>query len=126
MTASSVLPAELWSCSMSDKTLEERIRTLAEQVACDSLTRSSIVGYLEALAVEVGRLERTNRKLSGRVLNKMARIEALEALLRVARCPNEKCQDGAIPHGPDPDGNWEAEQCQWCDERAALNPEDTK
>lgn len=38
-------------------------------------------------------------------------------LLRVARCPNTSCVDGAIPSGPDPDGNWSAEQCQWCYER---------
>lgn len=38
-------------------------------------------------------------------------------LLRVARCPDTDCHKGAIPHGPDPDGNWEAQQCQWCYER---------
>lgn len=43
--------------------------------------------------------------------------KGLRTLLEIARCPNASCIDGAIPHGPDPDGNWEAEQCQWCDER---------
>ena len=39
-------------------------------------------------------------------------------------CPIPECDKGAIPHGPDPDGHWEAEQCQYCAEmddlRAAL------
>jgi hypothetical protein len=48
------------------------------------------------------------------------RIRQLESLLRVAKCPNSDCIDGAIPHGPYPDGNWEAEQCQWCYEKEAL------
>ncbi len=37
-------------------------------------------------------------------------------LLEVSACPSN-CDDGAIPHGPDPDGNWEAVQCQLCYER---------
>ena len=46
-----------------------------------------------------------------------ATIERLRELLKVARCPDEDCIDGAVPHGPTPDGHWEACQCQWCDER---------
>ena len=41
----------------------------------------------------------------------------LRKLVAIARCPNTSCSDGAIPLGPDPDGNWEAEQCQWCYEK---------
>jgi hypothetical protein len=48
------------------------------------------------------------------------RMRKLETLLKVARCPNSQCIDGAIPHGPDPNGEWEAEQCQWCAEYNAL------
>ncbi len=43
-------------------------------------------------------------------------VEALEVLLRVARCPNDGCRDGAVPVQVG-EGEWEAEQCQWCDER---------
>jgi len=46
-------------------------------------------------------------------------IEQVHALLRVAQCPSN-CDDGAIPHGPNPDGEWEAEQCQFCYERTEL------
>ena len=43
--------------------------------------------------------------------------ERMRCLLKVAVCP--ACDgSGAIPHGPYPDGSWEAEQCQWCDERS--------
>ena len=43
------------------------------------------------------------------------RINAeLLGLLKMAHCPNRDCIGGAIPHGPNPDGDWEAEQCQWC------------
>lgn len=48
------------------------------------------------------------------------RIERLRALLEMARCPNLACVMGIVPHGPDPDGGWEAEQCQWCFERDEL------
>ena len=32
----------------------------------------------------------------------------------------QNCHNGAIPIGPDPDGNVDAEQCQWCAERDEL------
>lgn len=32
----------------------------------------------------------------------------------------QDCDNGAIPHGPDPDGNWEAQQCQFCYERQEV------
>lgn len=52
--------------------------------------------------LRVSRLEQDNARLRG--------------LLGAARCPN--CDgSGAIPHGPTPDGDWEAEQCQWCYEK---------
>jgi hypothetical protein len=45
--------------------------------------------------------------------------DALRALLRVAKCPN--CDgSGSIPHQVG-EGEWEQEQCQWCDERAAID-----
>lgn len=47
------------------------------------------------------------------------RIEELEKLLKVAACP-ANCDGGTIPHGPNPDGVWEAQQCQFCDERSLL------
>ncbi len=51
---------------------------------------------------EYAKLEQDNARLRG--------------LLGAARCPN--CDgSGAIPHGPTPDGDWEAEQCQWCYEK---------
>lgn len=34
--------------------------------------------------------------------------------LRGMPCGDPNCTDGAIPHGPTPDGHWEAEQCQIC------------
>ncbi|MEE4301756.1 MAG: hypothetical protein V2J24_20125 [Pseudomonadales bacterium] len=38
------------------------------------------------------------------------------AMVRAWPCP-EQCDNGVIPHGPLPDGSWEAQQCQHCDER---------
>ena len=34
--------------------------------------------------------------------------------LRKMPCGSPECDGGAIPHGPTPDGHWEAEQCQIC------------
>ena len=45
-------------------------------------------------------------------------IKRLQGLLKVAKCPN--CDgSGAMPHQV-ADGEWEAEQCQWCDETKGL------
>ena len=49
-------------------------------------------------------------------------IEELDlavGLLEVARCPNENCMEGTIPHQVD-ENEWEPEQCQWCHERDQL------
>jgi hypothetical protein len=47
-------------------------------------------------------------------------IKELEKLLQVAACPSN-CIDGAVPTGgPNPDGEWEASQCQFCYERDLL------
>lgn len=55
-----------------------------------------------------------------RVHRLRADVEELERLLRNAKCPNESCIDGVIAYGPDPDGNWESQQCQWCAEKEAY------
>lgn len=38
------------------------------------------------------------------------------ALLRAAKCPNKHCESGGI-RVADGKGDWQWEQCQWCDER---------
>lgn len=45
-----------------------------------------------------------------------AERDALAALVKVARCPNNNCEDGIIPWVRG--GVLETEPCQWCDERA--------
>lgn len=45
--------------------------------------------------------------------------EKLKGLLKIAKCPNTDCKDGAIPHQLTAD-NWIAEQCQWCYEKDEL------
>lgn len=40
-------------------------------------------------------------------------------LVRQWPCP-QGCVDGSIPHGPTPDGDWIAQQCQFCDERELV------
>ena len=48
------------------------------------------------------------------------RGEELVALLKVAKCPNNGCDNnGTIPHQVACD-EWEPEQCQWCDEKATA------
>ena len=44
-------------------------------------------------------------------------IVRLRELLKIARCPNTSCLDGSIPHQIS-DDEWEAEQCQFCYEKA--------
>ena len=48
-------------------------------------------------------------------------VRALVELLAVAVCPNaaQGCDGKGYPAG-DPHGEYWQEQCQWCDERAAL------
>ena len=46
-------------------------------------------------------------------------IEQLEALLKVAKCPDPNCEDGVVQVF-----TGEVYQCQWCDERAALENKD--
>ena len=46
-----------------------------------------------------------------------AEIVRLRELLKIARCPNTSCLDGSIPHQIS-DDEWEAEQCQFCYEKA--------
>lgn len=43
-------------------------------------------------------------------------LKSMRTLLSVARCPDENCVDGAIPHQIG-DDEWEQLQCQWCHER---------
>lgn len=43
----------------------------------------------------------------------------LEMLLAAARCPNSECTDGVV-HNQVGEEEWEAEQCQWCFERASI------
>jgi hypothetical protein len=43
----------------------------------------------------------------------------LRTLIAVARCPDENCVDGAIPVQVGED-EFEAQQCQWCYERAGI------
>ena len=45
----------------------------------------------------------------------LARIEQLEALLKVAKCPDPNCEDGVVQVF-----TGEVYQCQWCAEKAAL------
>ena len=45
-------------------------------------------------------------------------IEKLEELLQLAKCPD--CDgSGSIPH-QFMDGEWDQQQCQWCDERNKM------
>jgi len=46
-------------------------------------------------------------------------LKQAKSLLTVARCPDTACQDGVIPVQI-ADDEWQAQQCQWCDERKAL------
>lgn len=62
---------------------------------------------------------RENCELRARIAELEAERDRLREFLSHARCPY--CDgSGATPHGPLPDGSWEAEQCQWCDERRAA------
>ncbi len=45
-------------------------------------------------------------------------VLALEALLKVADCPN--CDGSMTIPFQDGNGDWDAEPCQWCFERHAL------
>jgi len=48
-------------------------------------------------------------------------IGLAQRLLEVARCPDDDCTDGVIPHQVG-DNEWEAQQCQWCYEREHFLP----
>jgi hypothetical protein len=45
-------------------------------------------------------------------------VKKLEKLLELAKCPD--CDgSGSIPHQFQ-DGEWDQQQCQWCDERSKM------
>ena len=46
-------------------------------------------------------------------------LSEARSLLKVARCPDEGCHDGAVPVQVGED-EWEANECQWCAERDAV------
>lgn len=74
---------------------------------------------IHELRQEVDEKQEQIFELERRIEQLEAENERLLGLLKVATCP--ACDgSGAIPHGPLPDGSWEAEQCQWCDERKAI------
>lgn len=56
-------------------------------------------------------------KMSDREMRR--EIVSLRKLLAFAACPDTNCREGVIPHRVS-ETEWEAEQCQWCDERKAL------
>lgn len=68
---------------------------------------------MKSLWLENRRLERQLSAIAPNVIE----------LLRVAQCP--ACDgSGAIPHQIG-EGDWELQQCQWCDERQqAIGPSD--
>lgn len=43
-------------------------------------------------------------------------IEKLEKLLEVAKCPDEGCDGKGTVAVQVAENDWEAQQCQWCDE----------
>lgn len=92
--------------------------------------------YMSQIGVKKGRLERLRRDVRSqfweeldedladrlvsdarRIGSQMIELRQVRKLLKASRCPDEDCVDGSVPHGPDPDGNWTAQQCQWCEER---------
>ena len=52
-------------------------------------------------------------------------VQVSRTWLEAAKCPNTQCTDGVVPHQVG-DHEWEAEQCQWCDERKALLAQETE
>jgi hypothetical protein len=69
----------------------------------------------------------SNQKIIKRLLELIhdleQRIKQLEALLKVAKCPNS-CVDGVIHTTRLGEVYDEIEPCQWCAERAALEDKD--
>ncbi len=109
---------------MSDKSLEERLLAIVDWIQ-EGRERGGLrepdPAELRTLAVEAGRLERTNRKLSGRILHKMARIEALK---RVMDDAFEIDESGYVCASYD---GWEPIPGEKQDMYlAALNPENTE
>jgi len=90
------------------------------QLEGDYRWRQGYAGLVEDIGLLIERFKYALEELEARCETGTTRIAELEGLLRIARCPDTDCYKGAIPHGPDPDGNWEAQQCQWCYERDAA------
>lgn len=115
-------------CCGYDGTDLPRYRGMMQDVL-DNLVKRCTAG-LEADILSLGRyskrLEENNKKLSlkyisavGQAQEALEQLAALRAVLKTARCPNTGCCQGSIPHQVG-DNKWEAEQCQFCYERAAL------
>ena len=95
---------------------QEQIFELEEQLAKEKAARKEAESEANANEEELAVVEELLHQSRQRIEQLEAENERLLSLLKVATCP--ACDgSGAIPHGPLPDGSWEAEQCQWCDER---------
>ena len=94
-----------------------------DAVLADNSKHEASASRICAAAARLRELEAAMLKqtqLNTRVITDRDR---LRALVLVAKCP--ACDgSGAIPHGPDPDGDWQVEQCQWCYEQEALRREE--
>jgi hypothetical protein len=86
-----------------------------------------LIAENECLRAEIERLTHNLRIAKANYAGAEAEIERLKALLKVAKCPSG-CEDGVIVHGAVPheygEIEYDIEQCQWCDEVAALEGDD--
>ena len=103
----------------------ERLRKGWESLEWESKQE---IERLEALTEADGKEIGSYRKgtgLRGENRAMMDRIEQLEALLKVAKCPNS-CVDGVIHATRLGEVYDEIEPCQWCAEKAALENKDER
>ena len=77
--------------------------------------------YEHAYAIEYGEHQAaTIADLQQQLTEANRRGEELVELLKVAKCPNDGCDNnGTIAHQV-AYNEWEPEQCQWCDEKATA------
>ena len=90
------------------------IERLRRQITVDGLPMPGTDVLHHEAADEIERLNKEIERKATRSTRQGGDMTDLIERLRKMPCGSPECDGGAIPHGPTPDGHWEAEQCQIC------------
>ncbi len=121
------LKATLEGVRSENVSLQQQVERAFQMLEMYGVPRKRAKEIANGIDVLGTRFRKESNILNHEISDLEGERDRILGLLNIAICPNTSCVDGAIQRGPDPDGNWEAEQCQWCDEKeqALVNEQPT-